>query len=62
MKMAEIIPLYKGKEFDKVINYHPVSLLITISKVLEKAVCSRMYRFLEKHKILSDSQYVFRKK
>ena len=38
MKKVEIIPLYKGKEFNKVVKYHPVSLLLTISKVLEKAV------------------------
>ena len=32
MKNAEVIPLYKGKEFDKVSNYRPVSLLIMIFK------------------------------
>ena len=60
MKMAEVIPLYKGKEFDKVINYRPISLLITISKVLEKAIYTRVYQFLEKHNILYISQYGFR--
>ena len=40
MKMAEIIPLFKGKELDLVINYSPISLLITISKLLEKIVYS----------------------
>ena len=48
MKKAVVIPLYKGKEFDLVINYHPISLLITTSKVLEKVVYKRVYRFLEK--------------
>ena len=62
MKLAEVIPLYKGKEFDKVINYRPISLLITISKVLEKAVYTRVYQFLEKHDILYNSQYGFRNK
>ena len=62
MKYAEVIPLYKGKEFDKVVNYRPVSLLITISKVLEKAICSQVYQFLEQHKVLYDSQYGFRSK
>ena len=36
MKIAEVIPLYKGKQRDLVINYRPISLLMTISKLLEK--------------------------
>ena len=60
MKKAEIIPLYKGKEFDMVVNYRPVFLLLTISKVLEKVVYKRVYKFLEKHNVLYDSQYGFR--
>ena len=62
MKVAEIIPLYKGKEEDHVVNYRPVSLLMTISKVLEKIIYSRLYKFLTKHNILYDSQYGFRSK
>ena len=36
MKKAEVIPLYKGKDIDNMINYQPISLLITLSKLLEK--------------------------
>ena len=36
MKLAEVVPLYKSKEMDIVLNYRPISLLITTSKVLEK--------------------------
>ena len=42
-----------------VINYRPISLLITISKLLEKIVYIRVYSFLEKHNILYNSQYGF---
>ena len=44
-----------------VINYQPISLLITISKLLEKIVYKRMYAFLERNKIF-ESQYSFRMK
>ena len=30
MKIAEVIPLYKGKDMDLMINYRPISLLITL--------------------------------
>ena len=38
MKHAEVVPLYKVKEKDLSINYRPMSLLVTMSKILEKIV------------------------
>ena len=51
MKMAEIVPLYKGKEEDKVINYRPVSLLMTTSKILEKIIYTKLYGLLTQHNL-----------
>ena len=62
MKWAEIIPLYKGKSMDLTINYCPISLLITISKVLEKVIYTPVCLFLETNNILFSSQYGFRSK
>ena len=62
MKIAEIVPLYKGKEEDAVINYRPVSLLMTILKVLEKLMYTNLYGFLTKYNLFFDSQYEFRSK
>lgn len=59
MKIAEIIPLYKGKDSDQLVNYRPISLLVTMSKVLEKIVYKHMIRFIDKYKLLYDSQYGF---
>ena len=38
MKRADVIPLYKSKQHDESNNYRPISLLLTISKNLEKIV------------------------
>ena len=62
MKLAEIIPLYKGKDTDNVINYRPISLLVTMSKVIEKLIYKRMIKFIDKYNLLYDSQYGFRSK
>ena len=62
MKVAETIPLYKGKEWDEVVNYRPIGLLMTISKLLEKIIYTCVYSFLEEHNILYDSQYGFHSK
>ena len=59
MKMAEVVPLYKGKERDTTVNYRPISLLMTMSKLLEKLIYKRVYKFLDKYEILYKRQYGF---
>ena len=43
-----------------VTNYRPISLLITMSKILEKVVYCRVYNFLVETEQLYQSQYGFR--
>ena len=62
MKLAEVFPLYKGKDSDYIINYQPISLLVTMAKVIEKLVYQRTIKFIEKHELLYNSQYGFRSK
>ena len=38
MKKADVIPLFKSKDHDESNNYRPISLLLTISKILEKII------------------------
>ena len=59
MKMAEVVVLHKGKERDLCTNYRPISLLITVSKILEKVVYSWTYNFLNDTNQIYDSQYGF---
>ena len=62
MKVAEIVPLHNGGDESLCNNYRPISLLITIAKILEKVMYKRTYSFLEKNNILFQSQYGFRTK
>ena len=57
MKVPEVILLYKGKDQDEVVNYRPISLLITVSKLLEKIVYKHVYNFLDQHDVQYQSQY-----
>ena len=43
-------------------SYRPMSLLPSVSKILEKAVHRRLYGFCETQPILYDNQYGFRPK
>ena len=60
MKNALIVPLYKSQSRELVTNYRPISLLITISKLLEKIVYKQVYDYLNQTGQIHDSQYGFR--
>ena len=69
MKIAKVIPIYKCKEKSKWVMhtptqwlYRPISLLPSISKIIEKLVHKRLYSFCENNNILNDNQYGFRPK
>ena len=59
MKMSKVVPLHKGKSREMPENYRPISLLITISKVLEKLVYKRVYNYLHANGSIYSSQYGF---
>ena len=58
MKQAEVIPLYKKKDRDDPTNYRPVSLLNSISKIIEKVIYYRLYDFMAHN--MYDNQFGFR--
>lgn len=60
MKIAKVIPLYKSGNKHHFTNYRPVSLLPQFSKILEKLFNNRLEKFIDKHKLLTESQYGFR--
>ena len=50
-KSARVIPLFKKGKADEMDNYHPISILPVLSKVLEWAVHIQMYKYLQLNKI-----------
>jgi hypothetical protein len=61
MKIARVIPLFKSGVNNIFSNYRPVSVLPIFSKFLEKIVHNRLTDYINKHNILFDNQYGFRK-
>ena len=60
-KIAKVIPIFKSGDKNHPINYRPISLLPTFSKILEKRMHMRMISFLVKHNIIYPGQYGFLK-
>ena len=61
LKLAKVIPLYKKDDNKSFGNYHPISLLSSLSKVFEKIVFDQLYDYLITNGLLFESQYGFRK-
>ena len=59
-KLAKVIPVFKKGDYLECTNYRPISLLSIFSELFEKCVYSRVYSFLEKHKLLYGRQFGFR--
>ena len=60
--MANVIPIYKKGSQTNVSNYRPISLLSIFNELLEKRMCKRLLKFLEKKNIFYNKQFGFRNK
>ncbi|KAG7313027.1 hypothetical protein JYU34_000107 [Plutella xylostella] len=60
LKQSIITPVFKGGDKADVNDYRPISVLPTISKILEKIINKRLINYLDKFNIISKSQYGFR--
>ena len=60
-KYAKISPLYKKGMSTDMDNYHLISVLPVVSKVLERVVHHQLHRFLSEHKLRSPFHGGFRR-
>ena len=59
LKMAKVIPVFKGGNNLDVNNYRPISVLPVFSKILEKAIFNRLYNFFFYSNVFYDCQFGF---
>ena len=59
-KFAKIIPLHKKGSTKDTGNYRPISLLPTISKVIEKIIEKQTRKHLENNNLITQQQFGFR--
>ncbi len=59
LKKSRVIPIFKSGLKTDCDNYRPISLLSSISKVLEKIVAAKLLDHLTENNILYDHQYGF---
>lgn len=61
LKIAKVVPLYKKNESFLIENYRPISVLPSMSKVLERVMHSQLVNYFSINNIFYRNQYGFRK-
>jgi hypothetical protein len=61
LKFSELKPLYKKGSKSDLMNYRPISLLSNLSKIIEKIIYNKLYKYLDTDHILTNEQFGFRK-
>ena len=61
LKIARVIPIFKGEDEQLVQNYRPISVLPFFSKFWEKIVATYVIEFLEDNSVFYNYQFGFRK-
>ena len=62
LKQAKVHPIFKGGDKSDPNNYRPISILPTVSKIFEKHINKHLMGYLNKYKLLHESQSGFRQK
>ena len=62
LKVGCLTPVFKKGDKLNVENYRPICSLSPLSKIFERIIYNKMIIYIEKNKILSESQFGFRRK
>ena len=61
-KSGKVTALFKSEDQHDPNNYRPITILPTVSKILERVVHTQVYNYLNENKILTSRQFGFRPK
>ena len=61
-KKVKVSPIYKSGSTTELENYHPISVLPILSKIMEREVHPQLFEFLDEIKLIPKHQFGFQKK
>ena len=59
LKVAKVTPIYEAGDNSDISNYRPISVLPCFSKILERLIYNRLYKYLKENNILYEKQFSF---
>ncbi len=59
-KKGRVTPIFKTRDPTSTNNYRPITILPTLSKLLERIIHHQVYNYLQEHKLLASQQFGFR--
>ena len=59
-KISKVTPLHKKDDRTAISNYRPISLLPTMSKIIERMIHSQLYAYFNENNLITEQQYGFR--
>ena len=60
MKIAKVTSIFKAGKKELVTNYRPTSLLLYLSKILERIMCNKMYSYFDQNEVFYGKRFGFR--
>ena len=60
-KISKVVPIYKSEDKNNPTNFRRISILTCFSKIFEKLLYKRLFKFFE-NKVLNPNQHGFQKK
>ena len=59
LKTAKVTPVFKADDVNELGNYRPISVLPCFSKILERIMYNRLFKYLKTNEILYKKQFGF---
>ena len=59
-KISKVTPLHKKDDQTAISNYKPISLLPTMSKIIERVIHSQLYAYFNENNLITEQHYGFR--
>ena len=61
LKIARVVPIFKGGSPDDLINYRPISVIPSLFKIFERLIYDKLLSFINKFNLISNCQFGFQK-